>query len=235
MTINVKDFIEHLSEKPWSDYTASDYTVEQWHAACLIHQHEGAPTSKSQCKLPVKTPNGAVNRNAVHSAAAALAGARGGVHASSEEKASAAKALIRYYHQMDEEPPPSLLSHSIIDFIEHHGTKGMRWGVRKPRGDRSAFKQRAKSSDRTKFEKSPKRISSSELEKRIKRMEMEKRYNELNKRDVSKGEQVATEILTNSGRAIATTVLTGAGLFALRQVAKKKLGPEAAAMITKRK
>jgi hypothetical protein len=234
VTVNVKEFIEHLSEKPWSDYTASDYTVEQWHAACLIHQHEGAPTSKNQCKLPVKTPNGAVNRNAVHSAAAALAGARGGVHASSEEKASAAKALIRYYHQMDEKPPPSLLNHSIIEFIEHHGTKGMKWGVRKPRGDRSAFKARAKSTDRTKFEKSPKRISNAELEKRIKRMEMEKKYNDLNKRDVSKGEQIASEVLTNSGKKIATTLLTGAGLLAVKVAVNKKFGAEAASMVTKR-
>jgi|SRR5580765_262516 len=129
---HVVDFIEHLSEKPWSDYTKADYTLEQWHAACLIHQHDGPPTSKDQCKLPVKTPNGAVNRNGVHAAAAALAGARTPINASADEKGKAAKTLIHYYHQMNETPPPSLLQHSDIEnLLEHHGTKGMKWGQRK--------------------------------------------------------------------------------------------------------
>jgi hypothetical protein len=126
-----------VSEKPWSDYTAADYTPEQWHAACLIHQHEGAPTSKNQCKLPVKTPSGTLSRAGVHAAAAALAGARGGVNASSEEKAAAARAIVRYYTQLGEQAPPSM-KQSAIDKVEaffaHHGIKGMKWGVRRNRG-----------------------------------------------------------------------------------------------------
>jgi hypothetical protein len=126
-----------------------------------------------------------------------------------------------------------MTSPAVKEFIEHHGTKGMKWGVRKARGDRSAFKAKSGTA-RTKFEKAPKRMTSSELDKRIKRMELEKKYNELNKRDVRKGEQIATEILTNSGKKIATTVLTGAGLLAVKMIADRKLGSEAAAMITKR-
>lgn len=233
----IEKFIEHLSDKPWSDYTASDYSIEQWHSACLIHQHEGPPTSKNQCKLPVKTPNGAVNKNAVHAAAAALAGARGGVHASSTEKASAANALIRYYHQMNEEPPPSLLKHSSIEeFIEHHGVKGMKWGVRNIRNRVTVGKpsKRHTGTERTHFTKSPKRLTSNELESRIKRMETEKKYNDLNKRDVSKGSQLASEVLTNSGKKIATTVVTGAGLLVVKRAIKKKFGEDAASAVTKR-
>lgn len=119
-----------ISEKPWSDYTAADYTPEQWHAACLIHQHEGAPTSKNQCKLPIRTPTGTLSRNGVHAAAGALAGARGGVNASAEEKAVAANALIRAYKQLGEEPPSSL-QHSLVEnYLAHFGKKGMKWGVR---------------------------------------------------------------------------------------------------------
>jgi hypothetical protein len=108
-------YLRHISEKPWSEYTKADYTPEQWHRACLIHQHQGAPTSKSQCKLPVRTPNGAINRNGVHAAAAALGGARGGVDASSEEMASARTALARLYTELGEDPPASMVKHSDMD------------------------------------------------------------------------------------------------------------------------
>lgn len=96
------------SNQPWSNFTESDYTLTQWHRACLIHQHDGQPTAKDQCKLPVRQPDGTVNRNGVHAAAAALVGARGGVQASDEEKRSAARKLRRLYSQLDEEPPESL-------------------------------------------------------------------------------------------------------------------------------
>jgi hypothetical protein len=131
------EFLAHLSEEPWSNFTKADYTPEQWHAACLIHTHEGEPTSKSECKLPVKTPDGALNRNGVHAAAAALAGARGGLKGvSDDQKKKAGNALKRYYAQLDEEPPESL-AQSVADVgaafvLEHYGVKGMRWGHRKP-------------------------------------------------------------------------------------------------------
>lgn len=125
--------VAHISEKPWSDYTEADYTLEQWHNACLIHLHTGPPTSKSQCKLPVKTPNGALNRNGVHAAAAALAGARAPLQAPVDQKAKAASALRGYYNQLGETPPDSLKQSAMTveDFLAHHGVKGMHWGIRK--------------------------------------------------------------------------------------------------------
>lgn len=128
-----KETLLHISEKPWGEISEADYTLEQWHNACLIHLHSGPPTSKSQCKLPVRTPSGALNRNGVHAAAAALAGARSPLKAPSEQKAKAAAALRRYYSQLNEEPPESLMEHtdSVDDILEHVGVKGMRWGVRK--------------------------------------------------------------------------------------------------------
>lgn len=97
-----------VSDKPWSRFSESDYSLEQWHRACLIHLHDGEPTAKDQCKLPVREPDGAVNRNGVHAAAAALAGARGGVKASPDEKRKAARALLRLYRELEEEPPESI-------------------------------------------------------------------------------------------------------------------------------
>jgi hypothetical protein len=132
-TTQVIENILHISEKPWSDYTEADYTIEQWHAACLIHLHDGPPTSKSQCKLPVKTPNGALNRNGVHAAAAALAGARSPLKAPTEQKTKAASTLRRYYSQLGETPPDSLAQSALLvqDILAHHGVKGQKWGVRR--------------------------------------------------------------------------------------------------------
>lgn len=125
--------LKHISEKPWGEISEADYTLEQWHNACLIHLHDGPPTSKSQCKLPVKTPSGALNRDGVHTAAGALAGARAPLKAPPDQKAKAAAALRRYYSQLDEKPPESLMKHtdSVEDILEHVGVKGMKWGIRK--------------------------------------------------------------------------------------------------------
>lgn len=117
--------LTHISEEAWTKWTKADYTLEQWHNACIIHLHDGAPTSKSQCKVPVKTPTGVLNRAGIHAAAGALAGARGGVKGvSADQKTKAENALKRYYVQLGETPPDSL---------SHHGVKGMHWGVRNER------------------------------------------------------------------------------------------------------
>lgn len=128
--------LTHISEKPWSNYSKSDYTLEQWHRACLIHTHTGPPTAKSECKLPVKTPDGVLNRNGVHAAAAALAGARSPLKAPPDQKTKARSALRRYYSMMEEEPPDSLKQSAmdvVNDILSHFGVKGMRWGVRRDR------------------------------------------------------------------------------------------------------
>ncbi|MET0785497.1 MAG: hypothetical protein ABWY25_02170 [Paenisporosarcina sp.] len=217
--------LAHLSEKPWGAYTASDYSIEQWHNACLIHQHDGPPTSKNQCKLPIKTPTGAVNRNGVYAAAAALAGARGGVNASTEEKAKASKVLIRLYKEMDKEPPASLMQSSIdiADFLEHYGRKGMRWGVRTTSPSSTTGRQK------TSFEKSPKKLNEAELSRRIKRMELEKKYNDLRKPEVTAGKAYARGLLENSGRSIATAVVGGAAGFFVQRELRRRF-PAAAAV-----
>jgi hypothetical protein len=140
-----------ISEKAWSDYKKSDYSIAQWHQACVLHQHTGEPASKDQCKLPVRTPNGSLNRNGVHAAAAALAGARGGVQASPGQMATAKAALKKAYAQLDEQAPSSVqqsaTSGQTDGVISHHGVKGMKWGVRHDpghQGERTKTKKIAK-------------------------------------------------------------------------------------------
>ena len=97
-----------ISNKPWGQFSESDYDPDQWYEACLIKPPKSEYTAKAQAKLPVREPDGTLNRNGVHSAAAALAGARGGVQASPEDKRKAARALIRLYRELEDEPPESI-------------------------------------------------------------------------------------------------------------------------------
>ena len=96
-----------ISNKPWSQFSQTDYTPEQWRRACLIHVDPNSD-NKADHKLPVYEPDGTLNRNAVHQAAAVLAGARGGVDAPPAKKRAAARELIRLYRLLEEEPPESL-------------------------------------------------------------------------------------------------------------------------------
>jgi HK97 family phage prohead protease len=99
-----------VSDKPWAQFTAADYTPEQWARACLIDTGEGDTSSKARYKLPVKEPDGTVSRAGAHAAASVLGGGRGGVQASSEQKTAAAKKLVAIYrNDLDEDPPESLL------------------------------------------------------------------------------------------------------------------------------
>lgn len=186
----LETFLEHFSDEPWSNFKQSDYSVEQWHAACLIHNHEGEATSKSQCKLPCKTPAGVTNKNAVYAAVAALAGARGGVDATPEQKASAAKTLAGYYKDMGKDIPPSLMSVMHSDdtdiFLEHFGIKGMKWGVRNRRtiAPNSKKQYRKTSQDYRKAQQLKKRghasLSNDQLKKVNERLNLEQNYRRLN-------------------------------------------------------
>lgn len=98
-----------ISDRPWSDFSESDYTPEQFCRAALIDLNPaGAEKVKANCKLPVLEPSGALNRNACHAAASVLAGGRGGVNAPAEAKRAAARRLIARYRELAEEAPPAL-------------------------------------------------------------------------------------------------------------------------------
>lgn len=93
------------------DGAASNYKdSDAFCAACLIDTNpDGKDKIQANCKLPVKTPDGDVNTNALGAAAAALAGARGGLKdVSPADKKAAAKKLISYYNGAKMTPPDSL-------------------------------------------------------------------------------------------------------------------------------
>ncbi|GII87070.1 hypothetical protein Ssi03_50600 [Sphaerisporangium siamense] len=101
--LNERAMSETISTKPWSGFSAADYSIEQWRKACLIGPAE-ASDSKGDYSLPVREPDGTLNRNAVHAAAARI----GQVKADTGAKSSAAKTLAALYRQLDEDPPESL-------------------------------------------------------------------------------------------------------------------------------
>lgn len=95
-----------ISNKPWGQFSQVDYDNAQWKRACLIHLADD--DVKANHKLPVREPDGTLNVNGVHAAAAVLGGARGGVDAPPDAKRSAARQLIRLYGQINQTPPDSL-------------------------------------------------------------------------------------------------------------------------------
>lgn len=97
-----------ISSKPWGQFSESDYTLAQYHRACLIHRHTEPPTSKDECSLPVREPDGTLNEGGVVAAYAVLRGARGGVKATPEQKKRAARALARLYREAGMDVPEPL-------------------------------------------------------------------------------------------------------------------------------
>jgi len=85
-------FTDAAWSSPQSNLDASDYC-----SVCLVDLNESGETKvKAKCKLPVRSrPGGPYNRSALRAAAAALAGARGGVDIPAAEKRRAARRLVR--------------------------------------------------------------------------------------------------------------------------------------------
>lgn len=95
-----------ISDKPW-DGDAARFEPDEWKRSCVLDTGVGDPDAKERYKLPVREPDGTLNRNAL-GPAAALAGARGGVQVGPDAKRKAAKALIGLYRDAKEEAPASL-------------------------------------------------------------------------------------------------------------------------------
>lgn len=98
-----------IVNKPWDGDAARYPDADSYCAACLVDDNpSGKDKVKNLCHLPVKEPNGDINSNGVHAAAASLAGGRGGTDLSPADKKKAAKALVRLYGQMNQPAPPSI-------------------------------------------------------------------------------------------------------------------------------
>lgn len=111
-----------ISEKSW-DGSASRFTEEEYHRSCLIHEHPDGEPSKSACKLPIREPNGDINKNGVHAAASRI----DQVDASEEEKSKAKSKLKSAYREIGEEPPEQFADVEFADKLLPKHMDGPGW------------------------------------------------------------------------------------------------------------
>lgn len=103
---------DKVSDAPWSPSTA-DYSHEQWRHACIVHLPGG--NTYDHHKLPVREPDGTLNRNGVHAAAGRIHA----VQAPPDALHAAARKLAALYRgPLNEDPPPSLLSMTAASTAE---------------------------------------------------------------------------------------------------------------------
>jgi len=95
-----------VSDKPWDGSSANYRDAAAYCDACLVDTNEGREKAVTNCKLPVKEPGGAINRNAAHNAAARINQLDA---PSAIKKTAAAKLVAIYRRDLKEEPPDSLI------------------------------------------------------------------------------------------------------------------------------
>jgi hypothetical protein len=105
----------------------------------------------------------------------------------------------------------------LDNFLEHFGTKGMKWGIRKDR--KGSGKKSAKQTAKT--------LTNKELKKRVDRMNMEKQYSSLAKKDaeasMSKGQKIVNGVVADFGNRVVKD-LTKRGAKVTGEYIAKKAG-----------
>lgn len=125
------------------------------------------------------------------------------------------------------------------EMLEHHGIKGMRWGVRRyqnPDGSRTALGKKRESSRNDKEKKARKAdaknrrtMSDVDLKKRIERMKLEKEYKNLVDEDIAPGKKYIFEILSAIGKKTIPIVAAGALAYGVKVAMTKEFDIEEAA------
>ncbi len=114
--------------------------------------------------------------------------------------------------------------------IEHHGIKGMQWGVRrfqKKDGTRTAEGKIRES--RRQNVKNRRFLSDGDIKKYVERLEMEKKLKNLTNEDLNPARGKALQILGNIGKTAITAAGGAVATYAIRAALQGKFDPKEAA------
>lgn len=103
------------------------------------------------------------------------------------------------------------------DYLTHHGVKGQKWGVIRPKEVLDRLAGRTSKSKK----EDVKKMSDQELRQKINRIQMEKQYSKLTSRQMSAGEKAVRDVLANSAKNVATNYTTKAMTKAVEEIIKR--------------
>ncbi|HXH89704.1 MAG TPA: HK97 family phage prohead protease [Gaiellaceae bacterium] len=95
---------ERVTEKPW-DGSPERFTDSEWARSCALDRGPEITEVRERYSLPVREPDGTLNRSAVHAAVSLLERIAG---ASAAVIAAAARLLLAAFRALRDEPPESL-------------------------------------------------------------------------------------------------------------------------------
>lgn len=113
-----------------------------------------------------------------------------------------------------------------MNYLEHYGVKGMRWGVRKDRSTSTTGRKRPNRREEAR------RMTDKELRDKINRLQMEQQYVKLTSSSYSTGKRKATSALKTFGK-LGVKAVAVAGVYGGAQHFAKKYGlsPDEAARL----
>ena len=127
------------------------------------------------------------------------------------------------------------------NYIQHHGIKGQKWGVRRYQNAdgtlTAAGKKRRKEPNADSLKKQEMRedvknrrtMSDADLKKKIERVKMEKQLKELTEEEISPGKNFVKKVLSTSGQRVVTTLVTGAAIYGVKAAMTKEFNIKDAA------
>jgi HK97 family phage prohead protease len=103
---------ERVTDAAW-DGSPSRFTDAEYAASCVLDRGPSVASVQERYSLPILEPDGTLNRNAVHAAAARI----GQVSAAPKLIAAAARKLVAAYRQLNEQPPESLVKLAAVGAV----------------------------------------------------------------------------------------------------------------------